>query len=267
MLKVINISVILSLLLFSPDVFSQESSSIKALLTDSPIIIDGNLNEASWQLSPVVTDFIQFEPDEGKASARNTEIRILFGRDDLYISATMYDNQENIENNLGRRDEYNRADWFMVSIDSYFNRKTAYTFAVNAAGVQLDGQQDDNKKLSTSDVNPLLPVGLDASWDAIWFSDVRITDKGWIAEIRIPYSMLRYSRNELQTWGIHFKRRIPKLGEISEWPYIPRNQRINLVSGYGQITGIKGIDPRRNIQVRPYVLAGLDLFENENVTG
>jgi len=236
-------------------------------MTDSPIAIDANLNEASWQQSPVVSDFIQFEPDDGIASARKTEVRILFGKDDLYIGATMCDNQENIENNLGRRDEYNRADWFMVSIDSYFNRKTANTFAVNAAGVQLDGQQDDNKKLSTYEVNPLLPVGLDASWDAIWFSDVRITDNGWIAEIRIPYSMLRYSRNELQTWGIHFKRRIPKLGEISEWPYIPRNERTNLVSGYGKITEIKGIDPRRNIQVRPYVLAGLDLFENENVPG
>jgi hypothetical protein len=116
----------------------------------------------------------------------------------------------------------------MVSIDSYFNRKIAYTFAVNAAGVQLDGQQDDNKKLSTSDANPLLPAGLDVSWDAIWFSFVRITDTGWIAEIRIPYSMLRYSRSELQTWGIHYRRRIPKLGEISEWPYIPRNARTNL---------------------------------------
>jgi hypothetical protein len=267
MFRVIKLSVTLNILLFSLDVFSQESASIKACMTDYPVTIDGNLNETSWQQSPVVSDFIQFEPDEGKASARKTEVRILFGKDDLYIGATMYDNQENIENNLGRRDEYNRADWFMVSIDSYFNKKTAYTFAVNAAGVQLDGQQDDNKKLSTSDLNPLLPAGLDASWDAIWFSDVRINDSGWIVEIRIPYSMLRYSRNELQTWGIHFKRRIPKLGEVSEWPFIPRNERTNLVSGYGQITGIKGIDPKRNIQVRPYVLAGLDLYENENVPG
>ena len=212
MFKVIKLSVTLNILLFSLDVFSQENASINACMTDSPVTVDGYLNEASWQKSTVVSDFIQFEPDEGKASSRKTEVRILFGKDDLYIGATMYDNEEDIENNLGRRDEYNRADWFMVSIDSYFNKKTAYTFAVNAAGVQLDGQQDDNKKLSTTDVDPLLPAGLDVSWDAIWFSDVRITDNGWIAEIRIPYSMLRYSRNELQTWGIHYTRRIPRLG-------------------------------------------------------
>ena len=254
-------------ILLSNGVLAQGSSAIEASMTYSPVSIDGNLNETSWQQAPVVTDFIQYEPAEGLVSSRKTEIRVLFGRDNLYIGATMFDNKEDIENNLGRRDEYNRADWIMVSIDSYFNRKTAFTFAVNAAGVQLDGQQDDNRKLSVRDANPLLPEGLDPSWDAIWFSDVNIENDRWIAEIRIPYSMLRYSRNELQTWGIHFRRRIPKLGEVSEWPFIPRNERTNLVSGYGLITDIKGIDPRRNIQIRPYMLAGLDLFENENFPG
>jgi len=113
----------------------------------------------------------------------------------------------------------------------------------------------------------VLPAGLDVSWDAIWFSGVSITDEGWVVEMRIPYNMLRYSRKELQTWGVYFLRRIPKSGEVSEWPYIPRNRRNNLVSGYGKITGIRGIDPRPNIQVRPYVLAGLDIFENENIPG
>ena len=246
---------------------SQVSDSFKAFMSDSPIVIDGNLNEEAWLQSPLIKDFIQYEPAEGKPSMRQTEIRILFGRDNLYVGATMYDNEEDIENNLGRRDEYNRADWFMVSIDSYYNQKTAFTFAVNAAGVQLDGQQDDNRKLSVRDANPLLPEGLDPSWDAIWFSHINIENDRWIAEIRIPYSMLRYSRNEVQTWGIHFRRRNPKLGEVSEWPYIPRNQRTNLVSGYGKITEIKNLDPRRNIQVRPYILGGLDLFENENIPG
>jgi len=265
MFKVLRLTFALSMMLLSYDAFSQEKTSIKACMTDSQITIDGELNEAAWLQSPAITDLVQFEPEEGKPSARKSEVRILFGKDDLYIGAILHDDKENIENNLGRRDEYNRADWFMVSIDSYFNKKTAYTFAVNAAGVQLDGQQDDNKKLSTGDLSPLLPPGLDASWDAIWYSDISITEDGWTAEIKIPYSMLRYSRNEQQTWGIHLRRRIPNLGEISEWPFIPRNLRTNLVSGYGQITGINGINPRRNIQVKPYVLAGLDLFENKNI--
>lgn len=248
-------------------IFCQNIPGIKADLTTSHITIDGYLKEDAWHQSYPVTEFRQFEPNEGELSARKTEVRILFGKDDLYISAIMYDDAEYIENNLGRRDEYNRADWFMVSIDSYNNKRTAYTFAVNAANVQLDGQHDDNKKLSISDVDPALPDGLDPSWNAIWFSSVKITDESWIAEIRIPYSMLRFSKMELQTWGFQFSRRIPRLGEISEWPFIPRNERSNLVSGYGQVSGIKGIAPKRNIQIKPYLLSGLDFFENENNPG
>ena len=251
-----------AILLISTEVFSQETASFISSGSDENITIDGKLDEAAWGRTKAITDFFQYEPEEGKPSSRETEVRILFGKDDLFVGARMHDTRENIENNLGRRDEYNRADWFMISIDSYFNRKTAYTFGVNAAGVQLDGQQDDNKKLAVNDANPLLPAGLDPSWDAIWFSHVSISDDGWTAELRIPYSMLRYSRDEIQTWGIHLRRRIPNLGEVSEWPFIPRNARVNLVSGYGQLGGIENLHPRRNIQVKPYVLAGLDLFED-----
>lgn len=257
----------LGLILFPITVFCQKVASISADFTESHITIDGYLNEDPWQQAHPLTDFIQLDPVEGEPSTRKTEVRVIFGTDDLYVGAIMYDSPEAIEKNLGRRDEYNRADWFMVSIDSYFNRRTAYTFAVNAAGVQLDGQQDDNKKLSTRDMDPSLPTGLDASWDAIWFSDVRITYDSWVAEIRIPYSMLRYSKLELQTWGFHFRHRIPRMGEISEWPYIPRSERSNLVSGYGQATGIRGIAPRRNIQIKPYLLSGLDFYEKADDPG
>ncbi len=265
MFKIIILTLVFSILAFHTGLFSQESGSFTASVTNFDIVIDGNLNEEAWKDARAVSDFIQYEPAEGEESNYKTVVRILFGKDDLYVGAMLYDNRENIENNLGRRDEYNRADWFMVSIDSYNSSKTAFTFAVNAAGVQLDGQQDDSRRVSSREMNPLLPAGLDVSWDAIWYSGVSITDEGWAAEMRIPYNMLRYSRKEVQTWCVYFLRRIPKSGEVSEWPYIPRNRRNNLVSGYGKITEIRGIDPRLNVQVRPYILAGLDIFENENV--
>ena len=215
-----------------------QGNSIRSVRSDINITVDGYLDEDIWKQASVVNEFRQLEPHEGEASERKTEVFVLHGENDLFVGALMYDSPEAIENNLGRRDEYNRADWFMVSIDSYFNRKTAYTFAVNAAGVQLDGQQDDNKKLSTREMDPSLPAGLDASWDAIWFSSVRITDEGWVAEIRIPAGMLRYPRSNHKP-GHSLRRRIPRLAEISEWPLIPRNERGNLVAGYGQLTEIK----------------------------
>ncbi len=267
MLKIIILTLLSAIMAFPAVLFSQEGGPAAAANTNTAIVIDGNLNEEAWKDAWTVSDFIQYEPVEGAKSNYKTVVRILFGKDDLYVGAKLYASREDIEDNFGRRDEYNRADWFMVSIDSYNSSKIAFTFAVNAAGVQLDGQQDDGRRVSSREANPLLPPGLDVSWDAIWYSGVSITDEGWVAEMRIPYNMLRYSRKEVQTWGVYFLRRIPKAGEVSEWPYIPRNRRNNLVSDYGKITDIRGIDPRPNIQVRPYILAGLDIFENENDPG
>jgi hypothetical protein len=236
--------------------YSQDSNDITASFTPIPVIIDGLLEEEAWLKATVIENFTQMEPEEGAPASRRTEVRILFGADDLYIGAVMYDDPAGIENNLGRRDEFNRADWIFISLDTYFNRRTAYTFAVNAAGVQLDGQQGGIQSYTPS----LLP-GIDLSWNAIWFSAVTISEKGWTAEIRIPYSMLRFPDVETQAWGIHVTRRIPRLGEVLEWPYIARTERSNLVARYGQISGIKGIEPRRNIQIRPYALSSLDVFE------
>lgn len=225
----------------------------------NPITVDGVLNEDLWERTEPITGFLQSEPVEGAPSSRNTEVRVLFGENSVYIGAVMYDYHENIEKSLGRRNEYNRADWFLVSIDSYFNRRTAFTFGVSAAGVQIDGQRSGSFRSAPGSNRP---PGLDVSWDAIWHSAVKITDEGWVAEISIPYSMLRFPQSENQTWGFHFTRRIAGRGEISEWPLIPRSERNNLVAHYAHVTNITGISPRRNIQITPYILSGLDVRES-----
>lgn len=255
-------TVLILLTLTSATSNSQSPSSFSACRSGSEIAVDGIIDEDPWEMAEVITGFIQLEPSEGSPSSRKTDVRVLFGADNLYVGAIMYDSPDAVENTLGRRDEYNRADWFMISIDSYFNRRTAYTFAVNAAGVQLDGQQGGIRTFGTG-----LFDGMDLSWNAIWFSSVRITDKGWIAEIRIPYSMLRFPDVKEQTWGVHFMRRIPRIGEISEWPHIPRTERTNLVARYGRITGITDIEPRRNLQIRPYLLSGIDIYESPEEQG
>ena len=114
MIKVIILSLVISLLLSSPELFSQGTGLVFSSVMESEIKIDGNLNDASWQNAQVVSDFIQYEPVEGVKSDFRTEVRMLFGKDDLYFGAMLFDTKENIENNLGRRDEYNRADWFLV---------------------------------------------------------------------------------------------------------------------------------------------------------
>jgi len=123
-----------------PDSKCPEACTLAAQPIQSAIDIDGRLDEADWQTAPIATDFLQFEPHEGAPASHRTEVRILYGGASLYISAILYDSEAGkIMKTLGRRDEYNQADWFVAAIDSYFDRKTAYNFAVNAAGIQADG--------------------------------------------------------------------------------------------------------------------------------
>jgi hypothetical protein len=241
-------SVLLSMLAPAADSTDEgDRPALRTQRTDARMSIDGRLDEAPWTNVPAARGFRQLEPKEGQKPTQETEVHVLYGRDALYVGAVMYDDRPGrIRDRLARRDNRNRADWFEVSIDSYLDRQTARTFAVNAAGVQRDGivrsGSADQRAFNTS-------------WDAIWQSDVRITDRGWVAELRIPYDMLRFSEADRQTWGLQFRRRIPRTGEVLEWPLVPRSDRqASLVAEYGRLTGLQDLEPDRRVEVSPYVL-------------
>lgn len=242
------------------------TNTMQASLVEESVQLDGVLDENAWQNAMVISGFKQFEPVDGDPATQKTEVRVLYGANSVYVGALMQDDEPAaIEKTLGRRDDFNRADWFMVSLDAYFDKRTAYTFAVNAAGVQFDAVQAGSGGPPRGGGNA--PRGMDPSWDAIWYSNVQVTSAGWVAEMRIPYSMLRFSDEPVQTWGIHFTRRNPRLGEQSEWPHIPRIERDNLIAQFGQLEGIENVKPRRNIQVTPYTVTGVHTQEDEDVVG
>ena len=251
---------------------------MQALFVEEEIVLDGLLDEAAWQRAAAISGFRQYEPVDGAPASRDTEVRVLYGANYLYVGALLRDEEPGaIEKALGRRDDFNRADWFLVAVDAWFDRRTAYVFGVNAAGVQFDALQTGTSSSGGGSGggggggggggNSNAPRGMDPSWDAVWYSDVRVTQAGWSAELRIPYSMLRFSEAPVQTWGIHFTRRIPRLGEQSEWPHVPRTQRTNLVAQFGRLEGIRDVKPRRNVQIIPYTVTGLHTLESEEVAG
>ena len=241
--------------LFNPNPDCEDTCRLVAREAQGAITIDGVLGEADWQTAPVATDFLQFEPEEGSPATQATDVRVLFGASALYVSAVLHDSdRESILTTLGRRDEFNRADWFVASIDSYFDRKTAYNFAVSAAGVQADGVYSGSSGRGGGGGG----FGFDTSWDAVWDSAVRLTHEGWIVEIRIPYSMLRFSDGDNQRWGINFRRVIPRLSEIDEWVMVPRTERSSgWVAQYGTLEGITGIKQRRNLHITPYSVSNI----------
>lgn len=255
----------LTLLIFGTPAFANSDDppasrpSLKAQRTTEAISIDGYLNEASWQAAPIASDFYQFEPEEGVPASQRSEVRILYTNNDVYIGAYLYDDEAGkILQTLGRRDNINQADWFLVAIDSYYDRKTAYTFGVNAAGIQIDGVNTDG---SSFRINPLF---FDTSWDAVWSSAVRVNEDGWSVEMRIPYSMLRFPELPEQIWGINFRRYIPRNSEVSEWSLIRREDYASgSVANFGTLEGLQNIKPRRNIQFTPYTVSGLTLEEGD----
>ncbi len=254
-----------------PSVYGQDAdvsgaSQVIAARADGIVNVDGRLSEDAWAGAESVTGFLQFEPEEGTSASQPSDVRVLYGDANLYVGAYLYDEAPSrIEAALGRRDEINRADWFIVSIDSYFDRRTAYTFAVNAAGIQFDAIYTGGGGPDGGGGSGL--PGMDESWDAVWYSDVSLTADGWVVEMRIPYSMLRFDEAAEQTWGIHFRRQIPRLGEQVEWPLVPRTERENLVARFGLLTGIRDIEPRRNLQVTPYTMSNLRTREHADKPG
>ena len=234
------------------------------LLTAAPvegdIRLDGVLDEAAWQGAAVAGGFTQYSPDEGSPATQSTEVRVLYGSSALYISALMQDDDPSgIRRLLGRRDEFNQADWFIASIDSYYDRKTAYNFAVSAAGVQADGIYTGQRFGGGGG-----GFGFETSWDAVWRSAVRHGPEGWTVEMRIPYTMLRFSDASVQRWGINFRRIIPRLGEIDDWVLIPRADRSSgTVAQYGILEGMTDIHNHRNFQVTPYSVASMHSEEGD----
>ncbi len=243
----------------SPANDTLRTATLQATPLQQTLHLDGRLTEPDWQRAPAATDFRQLEPIEGAAPTFPTAVRVLYGPDALYIGAMLYDPEPHqIRRLLGRRDQFNQADWFSVAIDSYFDRKTAYVFAVNAAGVLADG-------LLTS--GGPRPGGSepDLSWDAVWEAAVAVVDSGWSVEMRIPYAMLRFPRTEMLTWGISFRRDIARLSEVAEWPLIPRNIRSSgVVAYFAQLENLRGLYPGRNLQITPYVVSNGTRLRQDN---
>jgi hypothetical protein len=227
----------------APSTRTSDSRVIRAvLLGDSPEpVIDGDPSESIWLSGPLATDFIQFEPMEGAPATERTEARILYGADALYVAFWAFDSQpDEVVGQLARRDQGDYTDRVHVVVDSYFDRRTAFHFGINPDGVKFDAYRFED-------------VREDPSWDAVWDAGARRTDFGWTAEFKIPYSQLRFSAAAEQTWGIQFVRDVARKGETSVWAPFSREDS-GIVSRFGEVRGIEGIQSPRRLEMTPYSL-------------
>ncbi|MXY97097.1 MAG: carbohydrate binding family 9 domain-containing protein [Gemmatimonadetes bacterium] len=216
--------------------------AMEAAQRTGQVSIDGRLDEPAWAAAMPATRFVQREPVEGAEPGEDTEVRVLYDDGAIYIGARMYDDQpDQIGRQLVRRDERGAFDLFSVSIDSNNDRITGYQFRVSAAGAQRDAYLYDD-------------VRQDDAWDAVWESGVTIDDEGWIAEMRIPLSQIRYEpRDGPQSWGINFMRRRLAANESIDFALQSR-LRHGRVSVLGRLNGLVLPSGASRLEIRPYVL-------------
>ena len=208
--------------------------------------VDGRLDEAAWAQAPAVTGFRQKVPDEGAPASERTELRILYDDHALYIGARMHSARPgSIQAPVGRRDQGGEADQLLVSLDTWLDRRTAWTFGVTAAGVRLDSYHPSD----TEDLQ-------DSSFDPVWEAKTRVDSAGWTAEMRIPFSQLRFNRGASQRWGMNARRVVPARNEESYWIQIPRSVTA-WASRFGDLAGLERIPSTRRIELTPYLATGL----------
>ncbi len=218
--------------------------SAVATRTPKPPKIDGVLNEQEWHLAKVVSDFQQLDPIEGSQPSERTEVRFLYDDDALYIGCTMFDsNPEGIVARLSRRDDEVESDRISIRIDSYHDHQTNYEFTINAAGVKVDILQYDDG------------VREDESWDGVWDVETRVTSEGWIAEIKIPFKVLRFRKQEQQEWGLQIIRRISRKQERIHWALVGKSES-GWTSKFGHLVGIENVPTSSNVELLPYTVGG-----------
>ncbi|WNG50778.1 carbohydrate binding family 9 domain-containing protein [Archangium minus] len=215
--------------------------------------VDGVLDDDVWRRIPFTSDFMQKEPDQGKPASLRTEVAIVYDAEALYVGARMAsDKPEDIETVMTRRDESGSAERFILSLDTYRDRRTAYSFAVTAAGVRVDWYHPQDDEYTR-----------DSSYSPVWQARTTQTAEGWVAEFRIPFSQLRFSKAAEQVWGVNFNRYIPRRNEDDFWVVVPRDVT-GWSSHFGELTGIRGVAPSRRVELVPYVSGDLQANSGAN---
>jgi hypothetical protein len=225
---------------FAASVPAPPHPPIHAARVSGLIRCDGMLDEGSWATAQPVTEFYQQTPDQGAAITMKTDFRVLFDDDALYIGARLYDaHPESIRANVGRRDTSLPADRISVYLDPFHDKRSGYVFVVNAAGHKVDGLlYNDGAQ--------------DLTWDGVWEGRAHRDSLGWSAEMRLPFSQLRFQSGAEPVWGINFKRVILRRGEESLVAYTPRDGA-GFNSRFPDLVGLEGIRPSRSIEILPYV--------------
>ena len=216
-------------------------------LEDVNIDVDGRLDDDAWTHAAVLTDFTQYEPVEGIPATEPTEVRVFYTSDAIYFGIRAFDTEpEALFANLVERDRSAFVDdWIRIMLDTFDDHRQAYVFYVNPLGIQTDGLwiEGMQRRMASS-------VSIDFNPDFIWESDGRVTAEGWVAEIKIPYTSLRFRQVPVQAWGVQVAREVKRTGYKQSWAPLTQNIS-NVLAQSGRLVGLQDLRPRRLVEINP----------------
>ncbi|PTM08429.1 MAG: protein with DOMON-like ligand-binding domain protein, partial [Bacteroidetes bacterium] len=232
---------------------AQEKKFLDLKKTINPPKVDAILDDQVWQEAGKATDFVQFRPAMGidEIDGERTVVQVSYDDNAVYFAAYIHDKPENIMSQFTTRDNFGQADFFLISINPNNDGQNDSEFLVFSTGTQGDA-------LVTSDGNE------DWGWNAVWDSAVKIVDDGWIVEIKIPYSALRFSNKGVQTWGINFHRRHMRDNRQYTWNPIDISNGKKIGQMHGEIRGIENISPPTRLAFFPFTSAITRSYDGEN---
>ena len=226
---------------------------LKATRITQPPKIDGILDDDAWQNTDVAKEFVMYKPGNGDPEPKNqkTQAKIVYDDNAIYIAGYMFDsNPENILRQLTERDNFGTSDAFGITINPNNDGQNEFMFLVTAAGVQIDAQ------ISPSN-------GDDFSWNEVWYSKISFDEKGWYVEMKLPYSALRFSKEDKYLWGVNFWRNIESESELYTWN--PIEKSVGSSSFYtGILTGIENITTPVRLSLSPFASYIYSHYDNDS---
>ncbi|MGE5363277.1 MAG: DUF5916 domain-containing protein [Bacteroidota bacterium] len=226
---------------------------LQAVRSEEPVSIDGKLSERIWQRAGF-TNFHQQEPAQGETPSQKSEVWLAYDDEAIYFAARYYDlNPDSIMARLVRRDYIwgDPSDGCVLYLDSYRDKRNGYFFYVSAAGGIADGLIENDSKQPN-----------DLTWDAVWEGTSKIDSSGWIVEMKIPYSQLRFKEGSTQVWGVNVERFISRSAETDMIVYTPRNES-GFASRFPDLVGMEGVSPRSRFEVMPYITGKAEFIHSE----
>ena len=206
--------------------------------------IDGVLDNPIWETEALkIEDFIQLSPKENGVPTEKTVAYLGYDEKNLYIAFRVFDSQASkLRCSITKRDGCLEDDWIMIFLDTFNEKRRAFTFALNPAGVQMDFMRVEEGGNDN----------MDDSWDTVFLSDGKIDEGGYTVEAAIPFKSLRFPNTDIKIWNIVLARNLPRTGEIIMYPHYSRDIP-GLLSNGRQFVIQGAIERSRNVEVMPFV--------------